>query len=289
MRDNFEQSFAATIKHEGGYVDHPKDPGGATNLGITIGTLSGWLGRPATKAEVKALTVQSVKPIYRKNYWDAVKGNDLPSGVDFAVYDFAVNSGPFRAAAYLQTIVGTAPDGKIGPLTIKAVEAYCGRFGAAQLVSELCSHRLAFLQQLSTWPTFGKGWGARVAGVRKEATAMASATPPKHPIDLPDTPEPAAPAKRKTLVDLLRGLVVRQATNHVVSTLKENGMNSNLIHNLLNIAIAIVAVLSLPEVTAILPPELGVVIAGGIGVLKTIINLFRDGPTGLVKQQPPVR
>lgn len=113
------------------------------------------------------------------------------------------------------------------------------------------------------------------------------------PIDLPDdhdTPSssPTTP-KRKTLMDLVRGWFVQQATTQVVKTLKENGMNSNLIHNLLNVAIAIVAILSLPEVVALLPPEMGIVIAGVIGVLKTLINLFRDGPTGLFKNQPPVQ
>lgn len=283
MRDNFEQALSAVLKHEGGYVDHPKDPGGATNLGITIGVLSEWLGRPATKAEVKALTVEKAAPIYRKRYWDVVKGDDLPAGVDYAVFDFAVNSGPSRAAIFLQELVKVVPDGKIGPLTLKAVLAD----DAKDLINDLCDERVAFLKRLSTFPAFGKGWMSRVAGVRKLALEMAMA--PVHPIDLPDNHEPAAPKKRKTLADLLRELFVRQAANHVVSTMKENGMNSNLIHNLLNIAIAIVAILSLPEVVALLPPELGIVIAGVIGVLKTLINLFRDGPSGLFKQQPPVR
>lgn len=194
MRENFERAFAAVIKHEGGYVDHPQDPGGATNLGITIGTLSGWFGRPASKAEVKALTVPAVKPIYRKNYWDKVAGNDLPSGVDYAVFDFAVNSGPKRAAISLQTILGVAPDGKVGPITVGAARAYADRFGAAQLANELCSHRLAFLEKLSTWPTFGKGWRSRVDGVREMAVEMAHAAPgepeqhiPTHPLPPPKT------------------------------------------------------------------------------------------------------
>lgn len=197
--NNFARALKAVLAHEGGYVDHPKDPGGATNLGVTIGTLSAWLGRKASKGEVKALTVEAVKPIYRANYWDAIRGDDLPSGVDYAVFDFAVNSGPARAAIYLQNIVGTAPDGKIGPITVKAVAAYVSRFGAAQLVNELCSQRLAFLQRLSTWPTFGKGWGRRVAEVRVEAMAMTAAAPSK-PVDHvapsnPPTPVPSGQRK----------------------------------------------------------------------------------------------
>ena len=103
---NFERALPLVLKHEGGYVDHPNDPGGATNLGVTIGTLSSWLGRPATKAEVKALTRATVAPIYRKNYWAAIRGDELPAGLDYAVFDFAVNSGPKRAAMALQRAVG---------------------------------------------------------------------------------------------------------------------------------------------------------------------------------------
>lgn len=190
-KGTFDAAFALVIKHEGGYVDHPKDPGGATNLGVTIGTLSSWLGRPATRAEVKALTVETVKPIYRRNYWDAVRGDDLPAGLDYAVFDFAVNSGPARSAIYLQNIVGAAPDGKIGPNSIKAVNDYVSRFGAAQLINELCAQRLAFLERLSTWPTFGKGWGRRVVDVRTKAQEMASKpTPAKPVIHQPAAPDP---------------------------------------------------------------------------------------------------
>lgn len=200
---NFEKAFAETIKHEGGYVDHPRDPGGATNLGITIGTLSNWIGRKATKAEVKALTIDKVKPIYRANYWNAVKGDDLPSGVDFAVYDFAVNSGPARAAIYLQNIVGAAPDGKIGPMTIKAVKDN----NPATVVNELCSQRLAFLERLSTWPTFGKGWTARVNGVRKMALEMAE-NPPAKPVappkPIPTSTLPPAPSAWERFTSWLR-------------------------------------------------------------------------------------
>ena len=187
MRDNFEQAFSAVIKHEGGYVDHPKDPGGATNLGVTIGTLSGWLGRPATKAEVRALTLATVKPIYKKNYWDRIRGDDLPAGLDYAVFDYAVNSGPSRAAISLQTIVGAAPDGKIGPLTLQNI----AKGDPRTTIGDLCSQRLAFLERLSTWPTFGKGWRARVNGVRDLALQMANAgpiTPPK--LQPAPTPEP---------------------------------------------------------------------------------------------------
>lgn len=200
--DNFEKAFAETIKHEGGYVDHPRDPGGATNLGITIGTLSNWLGRRASKAEVKSLTIDKVKPIYRANYWNAVKGDDLPSGVDYAVYDFAVNSGPARAAIYLQNIVGAAPDGKIGPMTVKAARSYADQFGAAQLVNELCSQRQAFLERLSTFDTFGRGWTSRVNGVRKVGMEMAKNGPAK-PVEPPNPSSEPRIAKSPNWLSLL--------------------------------------------------------------------------------------
>lgn len=169
--ENFAKALAHVLKHEGGYVDHPRDPGGATNLGVTIGTLSQVLGRPATKAEVKALTRKTVAPIYRQLYWDKIRGDDLPSGVDFAVFDFAVNSGPHRAAIALQRVVGVADDGKIGPITLAAAR----KLSADVVVSRVCAARLAFLTQLSTWPVFGKGWETRVAVVKRQSRAMIAA------------------------------------------------------------------------------------------------------------------
>lgn len=286
MRDNFGRSFAATIQHEGGYVDHKDDPGGATNLGITIGTLSGWLGRDATKAEVRALTVDTVKPIYLKNYWQRLKCDDLPAGVDFAVYDFGVNSGVSRSAIFLQEIVGVAPDGKIGPLTLAAVD----KWDSIALIETLCGKRMAFLKKLSTWPTFGKGWSSRVTGVLRLAKDIAIA----FPAEAPATPKPISPTsaspRPKTVMDWLKGLFIKQATTSALNVIvKETKMSSNLFHNILNVAIAIVAILSLPEVVAVLPPEIGLALVGIVGVLKTVINIARDGFSGLFKEQPPVR
>lgn len=173
--DTFGRALSLVLKHEGGYVEHPRDPGGATNLGVTIGTLSAWLGRKATKADVKALKQADVAPIYRKNYWDACRGDDLPAGVDYAVFDFAVNSGVSRSVMALQRAVGVADDGKIGPVTLKAIR----NTDPQVLIKRLCTDRLSFLTRLSTWKTFGKGWMSRVQGVEKEALKMAAAAPKK--------------------------------------------------------------------------------------------------------------
>ena len=171
MIENFEEALAAVLVHEGGYVDHPKDPGGATNRGITHRTFAAFLrlnGLP--QRHVRDITDAEVKAIYREQYWNAIKGDDLPSGVDYAVFDFAVNSGPARAARFLQRVVGVAEDGVIGQMTLAAVHAVSAR----QIVSELCANRLAWLKRLKHWPTFGRGWSRRVEEVRAKAMRLAT-------------------------------------------------------------------------------------------------------------------
>jgi len=192
MNRNFERSLSLVLKHEGGYVDHPSDPGGATNLGVTIGTLSDWFGRPATKADVKALTVKDVSPIYRRRYWDAVRGDDLPAGLDYAAFDFAVNSGPSRAIKMLQAILSVEQDGRIGPLTMSAIKAH----NPLNLIDRLCKARMTFLRALPTFKTFGKGWTRRVDGVLQEASMMVASPPASMPPDYappePGTTKPGA-------------------------------------------------------------------------------------------------
>lgn len=191
--ENFDRAFALTLRHEGGYVDHSRDPGGATNLGVTIATLSHHLGRRATKAEVRALTPAAVKPIYRERYWNVVRGDELPAGVDYALYDYAVNSGAKRAVIALQRVLEVADDGRLGPVTLDRL----AKVNPLAVCTRLCAERLAFLRRLSTWPTFGKGWTRRVAGVEAEAMRMAReiAARPRPPDagDRPPAP-PAAPA-----------------------------------------------------------------------------------------------
>lgn len=186
---NFEKSLSLVLKHEGGWSDDPADPGGATNLGVTIGTLSLWLGRSATKSEVKALTAKTVAPIYRRNYWNAIRADDLPPGLDYAVFDFAVNSGPKRAIIGLQRALGVADDGLIGPVTLAAVQAR----SSTALTTSVCAGRLAFLRELSTWPRYGRGWERRVDEVRRVALEMAAAAPARPTIASPPRVDPAGP------------------------------------------------------------------------------------------------
>ena len=168
MKENWEQCFALILKNEGGYVDNPKDPGGATNLGCTKAVWEEWIGHPVTKDDIKALTPSDVMPLYKKRYWDAIKGDDLPIGVDYAVFDLAINSGTGRAAKTLQSAIGVSSDGKIGPATIAALEAANPR----EIATKVCEARLAFLQSLPTYATFGKGWSRRVAEVEDMAFKM---------------------------------------------------------------------------------------------------------------------
>ena len=168
MKENFPQCFALVLKNEGGYVDNPSDPGGATNLGCTKATWEAWVGHPVTKDDIKALTPNDVMPLYKAKYWDTIKGDDLPEGVDYAVFDYAINSGPSRAAKALQSLLSVTIDGQIGAATLRALETSNPR----EVATAVCEARLAFLQSLSTYATFGKGWSRRVSEVETVSVNM---------------------------------------------------------------------------------------------------------------------
>lgn len=181
MKGNFERCLPKVLSHEGGWSDHPSDPGGATMKGITIGTYAQWKGRKVTKDELRNITDAEVAAIYRRKYWDKVKGDDLPSGVDYVAFDAAVNSGPARSARWLQLAVGATQDGQIGPATVAAAQAQY----APAVVERAIGARLSFLRGLKTWPTFGKGWHRRVDDVRTFALAIAGDAKPitTNPVD----------------------------------------------------------------------------------------------------------
>jgi lysozyme family protein len=168
MNTNFEKSLAELLKHEGGFVNHPSDPGGATNLGVTQAVWEDWIDRTVSEENMKALTPAKVAPLYKELYWDRIKGDKLPAGVDYCVFDAAVNSGVSRAAKWLQTTVGAVADGAIGEQTLKQVLLT----NPQMLIDKYSANRLAFLQRLATWPTFGKGWERRVEEVRATALKM---------------------------------------------------------------------------------------------------------------------
>ena len=160
------------LKHEGGFINHPKDPGGATNRGVTIGTLKR-LGidkdgeGDSDIVDLRQITESDAVRVYKRFYWDAVQGDLLPAGLDYAVADYAVNSGPARATKALQKIIGVEVDGQFGPKTFAALAG----LDPSALINALCSERLAFMRRLDTWPTFKGGWQRRVDEVRSMALA----------------------------------------------------------------------------------------------------------------------
>ena len=169
-KQNFDGVMACVFAHEGGYVDDPQDRGGATNMGITFGVLQAYRGHKITKNDVKCLTKAEATAIYRKQYWDAVKGDDLRSGLDYAMFDFAVNSGAARAIKTLQNYLGVKPDGVLGMLTFEALRR---ETSIHKTIDALCDARLAFMKKTYGWKRFGKGWARRVYEVRRIAHEMA--------------------------------------------------------------------------------------------------------------------
>ena len=168
MKENYDHCLEMILHHEGGYVNHPKDPGGETNLGVTKRVYEEWGG---TK-DMKDLTVEDVAPIYEKNYWGRVKGDELPSGLDLCVFDFGVNAGTGRAAKYLQNLVGAGADGAIGPNTLRQVNEYVEENGLEETIKAYQDARQGYYEQLSTFETFGRGWTRRVKETTEEALKM---------------------------------------------------------------------------------------------------------------------
>lgn len=175
-RSRFDICLDEVLRHEGGYADHPSDPGGATNMGITHKTLARWRRVSPwwklPKDEVRKLQRPEAARIYRASYWDRCKASDLPGGIDLVVFDYAVNSGPDRAIRTLQAEVGAVADGQVGPLTLAAIATRIAKSGVADLIDAICNRRLSFLGRLSTFVIFGRGWTARVADIRKVARGM---------------------------------------------------------------------------------------------------------------------
>jgi len=171
MKDNFADALTALLIHEAGFVDNKDDPGGMTNLGVTAETWAMWVGHDVNEKQMRALTPSIVAPLYKRKYWDACRADELISGLDYAVFDYAVNSGVGRAIKALQNCVGVAPDGGFGTTTMAAVSQFKGD-SAKTLVEEYCDNRLQFLKSLKTFPVFGKGWEKRVNEVKAMSLKM---------------------------------------------------------------------------------------------------------------------
>ncbi len=156
------------LASEGGFSNHARDPGGMTNLGVTKSTWESWVGREVDEAEMRGLTPEKVEPLYKERYWDVVLGDELPAGLDYLMFDFAVNAGAGRAIKILQTAVGVTPDGQFGPITMAALQS----IDPVTLIERFSAEKVVFYRGLITFATFGTGWLNRVSDVKKHATSM---------------------------------------------------------------------------------------------------------------------
>ena len=173
MNCDFTAALDHILKHEAGFQDDPRDEGnklpdgrrGCTNLGVTQAVWETYVGHKVSTADMKALTPAKVAPLYKHKYWDVVHGDDLPSGVDYIVFDFAINSGTGRAIKFLQHIAKVLPDGSVGPKTLSAVSAMDSNL----IIKEYSLAKEAFYRSLRSFSIYGKGWLARTSAV--DATA----------------------------------------------------------------------------------------------------------------------
>jgi lysozyme family protein len=171
-KGNFDACLREVLKHEGGYVNHPKDPGGMTNLGVTKAVYEEWVGHTVSEAIMRGLSFQHVRTLYKVKYWDAIKGDELPIGIDMCAFDFAVNAGVNRASRYLQLMTGATTDGKIGPNSLRQLQQYVRTHDLRHAVNRYQDLRDAYYRKLKRFPTFGRGWLRRVEEVRAAALEM---------------------------------------------------------------------------------------------------------------------
>jgi lysozyme family protein len=171
MQSNFETCLSLLLAHEGGYTNHPSDPGGPTNFGITIEDYRRYVKVNATAADVRRMKLAEAKIIYREKYWDAQRCDELPPGVNYAIFDYGVNSGIGRSGKVLRRALGLPDDSSaVTDMVVAAAHAVDPK----TLIVDICDERLRFLQSLKTWPVFGAGWGRRVAEVKSAALKMAA-------------------------------------------------------------------------------------------------------------------
>jgi lysozyme family protein len=179
MLARYPACYNFTLDFEGGYVNDPDDPGGCTNMGITIGTLQAWRGPSVTVTceDVQNLSEAEAFLIYAQNYWAPVMGSDLSVGLNLQVWDWGVNSGPSRAIRYLQGMVGVAEDGVMGPDTLAASEKFVEKEGIEIAIDWYGAIRQDYYQSLDGFGKYGDGWTRRNNECMAEGKHLAQTQP----------------------------------------------------------------------------------------------------------------
>lgn len=234
---SYDDALRRLLAHEGGYTNHPADPGGPTNFGITIVDYRKYVKPDATAADVRAMTLGEAKAIYRAKYWDAQRCSELPAGVDYAVFDYGVNSGIGRSGKVLRRVL-KLPDNT--SVVSDAVIAAARAADAKALVTAICDERLRFLQALKTWNVFGGGWGRRVAEVKSVSLALAAGGPS------PDVRP--SPASGRAVVPIAKG--AQQSAAGAIAVAGAAGARQAHQSGLGPVAIAAILVLTLAAAAA---------------------------------------
>jgi len=169
MKNNFDKCLEMLLEHEGGYVNNVNDRGGMTNLGVTKRVYEDWVDRKVSEQEMRDLTPDDVAPIYKKNYWNRVKGDSLPSGLDWSCFDWAVNSGSGRPSKAVQRAVGATQDGAIGNQTLGLITERDPKF----IIDYVYTVRQAFYEGLDDYKHFGRGWSRRNTETLHQAMKLA--------------------------------------------------------------------------------------------------------------------
>jgi lysozyme family protein len=242
MDANFADALKRVLVHEGGYVNHPSDPGGPTNLGITLASHRAYVNKSGSVADLKQISIQEAGIVYRARYWNEIDGSNLPNGVDYCLFDYAVNSGVGRARKVIRALMGL--NAKASAVEVKAALA---KRHPDEVVGAICDERMRFLKRLGTFGTFGKGWTARVAGVRRAATAMAlkkvSTTPGDTPPQAEAKPIPFPQAKGEVVAGkAAQGTTVGGAAAGGVVAANAGGMSAGRIAIIVAVTILVAVI-----------------------------------------------
>ena len=169
MTGNFKECLALVLKSEGGYINHPSDPGGMTNLGVTKRVWDEYTGHEDDEKTMRGLTPEKVAPLYEQRYWRPTYCEVLPRGLDLLVFSMGINGGPGRAVKLLQQSIGCVPDGVVGPRTMELIKSS----NVAELIAKYSDARRGYYRSLKTFNVFGKGWLNRVDHEEAQALNMA--------------------------------------------------------------------------------------------------------------------